>query len=528
MPNPLHGKSAPGPNRPVAQAKVEPARPMARHVAAAVARPVPAASRPVQPKSAPTPQLAPHVAAALYRQAAPVPPAARAAQPQRAPNRALAPHVAAAVVRPPAVSAASAQAKSARAQLLAPHVAAAVQRPAEAARQRAVQAMDSGGRRLASHVAAATRGQAPAAVQSRPATTGGPAVQPFGLTGIGSALWSLGSSAASLAVANPIVSIPLAVAGALVGTYAAYSYWGGSGVGRRQGQSGIEDLPKEELWRMYINPKDFSTAEESKDPGSYYDNDKSPGFKQGMLRALQEELSFGSNLGRKVDFKEYTRLHDLVSEGLKSGLMGENDTRETTRGLSAGETLYMANGTIYTESDALKLPTTISVVPLPVVNFPINDWNKDDSRLANDLLDETIDGLPMVGKGKLGSSVVTTGEGRINVNYSLNQGPVITQKVFDRYYREVSKARTRKEKLHAIVKAVRAVHVTHVFRDANGRLNVNILLNKFLLEQGFDPTVLPAEGLGMFGGGFGIDALVDAVEKGSKVFRSLSESKKKI
>lgn len=523
MPHPPHSQGVPSPAMSVTQAKGQRARPLAPHVAAAVARPSPTAvAGPVQPKGAPPPQLAPHVAAAVHRQA----PALPAAQPQRAPGRALAPHVAAVVARPPAVTAASAQAQSARAQPLAPHVAAAVQRPA-AAVQRAMQARHAGNHPMAPHVAAAVQAQAPAVLQRRPATAGGPAVQPFGLAAIGSALWSLGSAAASFAVANPIVSIPV---GLVVG-YAAYSYlWGGSGsqsVGRQQGQLGIEDLPEEQLWRMYINPKDFRAAEESKDPGSYYDNDKSPGFKQGMLRALREELSFTGNLGRKVDFKEYARLHDLVSEGLKSGRMGEMDTRETTRALSAGEQLWLAKGKLYSDREATRMKDVDFELPLPVVNFPINDWNRDDTRLADDLLNETIEELPMVGKGELNSSVVKTAGGRIDVNYSLDQGPVITQKIFDRYYQEVAKAKTRGEKLRAIVKAVRAVHVTHVFRDANGRLNVNILLNKFLLEQGFDPTMLPQEGLGMFGGGFSLDALVKAVEDGSKVFRSLAESKKK-
>jgi hypothetical protein len=383
-----------------------------------------------------------------------------------------------------------------------------------------VQAKATGGRQVAPHVAAVIQSHAPATLQRRPKAASEPVVQPLGLGVIGSTLWSWGSSAASLAAANPMISIPMAMAG--VG-YVAYNYWRG---GRSLGQYGVEDLPKEELWRMYINPKDFKEAEESKDPGRYYDNDKSPGFQKGMLRALQEELFFGSNLGRKVDFKEYARLHDMVSEGLTSGRMGESDTRETTRSLSSGENIWLSGGKAYPESQALKMKDTNFDIMLPVVNFPINDWNKSGTSLADDLAKETIGGLPMVGKGELNSSVVRTTGGRIDVNYSFDQGPLITQKIFDRYYTEISKAKSKAEKLRAIVKAVRAVHVTHVFRDANGRLNVNILLNKFLVEQGFDPTVLPPEGLGMFGGGFSIDDLVNAVEKGSAKFRSLAEPKK--
>lgn len=363
-------------------------------------------------------------------------------------------------------------------------------------------------------------------LQRRTSSPGQTVVQRLGFGSLGSTLWGLGSSAWALAAANPWVSIPL---GLLTAGGLAYAYsQRGTGLARRPNQLDVTDLPDDQLWRMYINPKDFREAEESKDPGGLYDRDKSPGFRAGMLRALRQELSFaGGHLGRRVDFAEYTRLHDLVSEGLRSGQMGEMDTRETTRGLSAGENAYLAEGRTYTERDADEIPRTASVIPLPPVNFPINDWSRDDTPLAPDLLAESIAGTPMVGNGALNSSVVKSAGGRIDVNYGIDRGPVLTQQIFDRYYTEVGAAETADDKLRAIVKAVRAVHVTHAFRDANGRLNVNILLNKFLLEQGFDPAILPREGLGIFGGGFSVDQLVEQVREGSTAFRRLAEPKKR-
>jgi prophage maintenance system killer protein len=61
---------------------------------------------------------------------------------------------------------------------------------------------------------------------------------------------------------------------------------------------------------------------------------------------------------------------------------------------------------------------------------------------------------------------------------------------------------------------IRALHVTHPFKDANGRLHGQILLNRFLLEQGFDITILPEQGLGVFGGAYSIDELTDMVRRG--------------
>lgn len=385
--------------------------------------------------------------------------------------------------------------------------------------QRQQRAADASSRVTALHARAAS-------LQRRTASSGQAVVQRVGFGALGATLMSLGSSAWTLAAANPWVSIPLGLltAGGLALAYSRRN----TGLARRPGQLDVANLPEDELWRMYINPKDFAQAEENKDPGGLYDRDKSPGFSAGMLRALRQELTFGGgHLGRRVDFAEYTRLHDLVSEGLRSGQMGEMDTRETTRGLSSGENVYLANGRTYTDRDADQIPKSASVVPLPPVNFPINDWSRDETPLAEDLRAESIGATPMVGNGELNSSVVKSAGGRLDVNYGIDRGPVLTQQILDRYYTEVGAARTEDAKLRAIVKAVRAIHVTHAFRDANGRLNVNILLNKFLLEQGFDPTILPAEGLGIFGGGFSLDQLTDAVRGGSAEFRRRAEPKKR-
>lgn len=400
-----------------------------------------------------------------------------------------------------------------------PHVAPAPTEapPAVAALQRRQLAADASGR--VEHLAAQA-----ATLQRRAAPASQPVVQRVGFGGLASTLWGWGTNAWALAAAHPWVSIPLGVLSAGGLAYALSQR--NRGLARRPGQRDVADLPEDQLWRMFINPKDFREAEESKDPGGLYDSQKSPGFQQSMLRALREELTFsGGHLGRRVDFAEYTRLHDLVTERLQEGTLGEQDTRATARGLSAGENTYVSGNRTYTDRDD---PSTIprDAQWLPPVNFPINDWNRDDTPLADDLLHESIGGTPMVGKGPLNSSVVKAAGGRIDVNYGADQGPVLTQQIFDRYYREVDAARTPDDKLRAIVKAVRAVHVTHAFRDANGRLNVNILLNKFLLEQGFDPTILPREGLGIFGGGFSVDDLAEAVRQGSTAFRKLAESKK--
>ncbi len=56
----------------------------------------------------------------------------------------------------------------------------------------------------------------------------------------------------------------------------------------------------------------------------------------------------------------------------------------------------------------------------------------------------------------------------------------------------------------------------HCFEDANGRLNIMLLLNRFLLEESLSPVILkdPA----VFGGALTLDELVNEVDAGIKRF----------
>jgi hypothetical protein len=79
-------------------------------------------------------------------------------------------------------------------------------------------------------------------------------------------------------------------------------------------------------------------------------------------------------------------------------------------------------------------------------------------------------------------------------------------------------ANTGTERLQAIAKVIRALHVIHAFRDANGRLNIMLLLNKFLIENGFMPVILPHDPE-VFGGSYSIDDLVTEIVLGMRAFR---------
>lgn len=265
-------------------------------------------------------------------------------------------------------------------------------------------------------------------------------------------------------------------------------------------------------WKLYINPKDFDQAAWHLNPGGMYDKDKSKGYQASMISAIQTEL-FGAKLGTRVDYEEYTHLHDLVTSNLKS------------------------NGVRYTESlESIRTPSSAEAK----TSFPINDWNDDQTLPANDLAEETVLGMPMVtgfeDKMPLANAdaieqdrdpsvtVFDPSDGQFFMRYSKAEGEKIVTAILNRYYTEIEAAeldedpeQAKEAKLDAIVKVIRALHVAHPFKDANGRLHIQLMLNKFLLEQGFDLTVMPKnKGLGVFGGAFSLPELKKMVKAGFK------------
>src|SRR5579859_5109114 len=111
------------------------------------------------------------------------------------------------------------------------------------------------------------------------------------------------------------------------------------------------------------------------------------------------------------------------------------------------------------------------------------------------------------------------------VNYQKAKGPTIAQQCFETYYLEQKRASSVLEKQRAIVKCIRSLHVAHLFPDANGRLNILLLLNFFLLQAGFLPVILrdPA----VFGGALTLDELLQELERGEGTFELAAKQESK-
>lgn len=262
----------------------------------------------------------------------------------------------------------------------------------------------------------------------------------------------------------------------------------------------LNELPESLWWRLYIDKQHQDHRR-----GARYDTEESKGYEAGMLAAFKQELTGGPK--KRLDAEGYRRLHDLVTSSLE-------DSTQDFRGLSTRD---------YTVDAA---------IPSPPTQFGIGG----KGTLAADIVNETLLGVPLVLdmnqrddiRGPDDPPRICDFSGTtLYVCYTARDALRYAQAALTRYYREIGAARrapnSKDEKLRAIVRAIRALHVIHAFKDANGRLNIYVLLNRFLGEEGFPPVILP-HGPDVFGGSYTIDELVTEVKEGMAEFSVLLES----
>jgi len=119
-------------------------------------------------------------------------------------------------------------------------------------------------------------------------------------------------------------------------------------------------------------------------------------------------------------------------------------------------------------------------------------------------------------------NVQATGEQQlfVSTNQDRDQAPRLIHNLFDAYYNEVREIGNapgpERRKLLAVARLVRALHVGHFFRDANGRLNTMLLLNRLLVDAGFSPVIMQRTEI--FGGSFTADQLANSIEEGMRRF----------
>ncbi len=259
-------------------------------------------------------------------------------------------------------------------------------------------------------------------------------------------------------------------------------------------------LPREHWWRLYLDPKHHVEALTSfpADPGSYYDNDQSPGFQQGMVEAYEHFLNDSSVNSETLNSATYKQMHETITQHLGVQL---DWTGRTTRG----------NVAISTSFPVRNAEVSPDVFADRIGNRPLMmDFHHAlNQRGANPVTFTST----LVGRnGISGNDMPRT----ITTNYARADAPVLVDQIFNQYRSGlVAAGNDRDAKLAVIARTVRTLHITHPFEDGNRRLNVHVLLPKLLLDNGFQPVVAPDMDE-LFQGGRSIDNVVDIL-RGSQL-----------
>ena len=229
-----------------------------------------------------------------------------------------------------------------------------------------------------------------------------------------------------------------------------------------------EVLPQHSWWRLYVDAGDHAqaVAQVPTDPGRLYDLQESPGFQASMVQAYRSVLNDPAALRARIDWDVYSAMHAMVTEHIHQS--GEKDLFEIS-GADPG------------------IPTHSYV---------------HDVRVSEDLMAEQIGERPLVTDARSMSEIEAgrrivevglfeDGELMLKTRYRAEHLPGLVNAVFDNYYHDMARAATEHERLRAIARVVRTLHVLHPFGDGNRRNNVYLLLPRLLLADawsGFSDT----------------------------------------
>ncbi|WP_285585167.1 histidine-type phosphatase, partial [Actinoallomurus iriomotensis] len=249
-----------------------------------------------------------------------------------------------------------------------------------------------------------------------------------------------------------------------------------------------------DVWKYVIEARHHTEAlaAHPSDPGSYYDNDQSPGYRAAMLHTFNAVFNREEPL--HLGWNTYDDLHAQVTTGLRGD--------------------FERNG----------VGTSMGRFPLSTI------------RPAPDILDEVIGGRRLMASydevraridagEDIGALTVyqrhVTGKTYVYTLYDSAETPALINEVFARTRTELSSATTDIERMIAIGRTVRTLHVLHPYADGNGRLNLYVLLPELLLRHGFHPVISDNLHL-LFNGGYTVHQIADVLLRGQPQIAGVS------
>jgi hypothetical protein len=237
-------------------------------------------------------------------------------------------------------------------------------------------------------------------------------------------------------------------------------------------------LWRSQRWLAYISPDDHQKAVNTHpdNPGGSYRNN----FQQPMDAMVESVLQNGE-IEDRLTWKSYKSLHEGVVDGAQ-GTFGR-----TGHGRGAGFSLRTPEPAADILTEQLMGRPLMSADP---EDNPLTVWSiRGDSAVAE-------------------------------TQYGARDTGALVNEVFARMYSELAAASSDHDRMVAIARTVRTLHVLHPYLDGNGRLNVFILLPHLLMRHGFRPMyigetpqqreILLAMGA-LFNGGYTVEQIATAI-----------------
>lgn len=255
-----------------------------------------------------------------------------------------------------------------------------------------------------------------------------------------------------------------------------------------------------EFWRMFIDLKRQGSGE-----GAF--DEREPGYKNGMYKAFHKMIS---SLGQPLSVDLLLGLHDTAIDNVMN-MHGEL----FAKGISNGGASYPLG---FKKDSPENYSCSVNGLIQLIDKIRSGENKKIEIRSKFDgtiISYETLKNSETSSK-KIADQLIERGQLSV-VNIAANKAENVEtiKAIIAKYNKDIQQAMGTNEKLVAIVKCVTDLEQAHVFADGNARTMVFLTLNKFLIENGFSPTMVEVP---LSFGGLETKELCEMVEKGWETF----------
>ena len=282
-------------------------------------------------------------------------------------------------------------------------------------------------------------------------------------------------------------------------------------------------------------------AQKLSDPGRFFDKDRSPGYQKGMIKLFEKVLVPAQYRGQDdMNYNDYNEIHEIpvkYAPNEKKAKMRKNG------GISGdGYNFYglspMKEEEIQERLTALQEMREERINELPL----FQNWQSLKEKFLEEIARKIVQSSdpPAITVGWVRHNYTETNK-RCDQYYGAmpgfiimlpaylkEEGPKNVNTVLKRYYQDRGEQnQTEYQRLREIARTVRALHIMHPKYDGNGRTHIFGLMNKWLIEEGFCPAILP-NGARVFGGIKTLDGLVEDMLVGMHSFiKEVEEDQKR-